>query len=216
MKLKECNAYLHTYKCNKKDCIGCIYNPDVKLKENAKAADRKYRYSVNLVADGCSNGFIELTKKQADIVDFATDTRNWEDAKTEMHSGFFFIDTDNPIELTKDIKEYLLSDARYKNFTFIEEGAPLIDFLEVELLEDQREGLLIQVHSIEPLRDKKGNVNGITGFAGQCEVKNGEIVPLDGDTYNSDMTVYGYNWFTYSNLNMGSGRGLDILVGSDW
>ena len=61
---------------------------------------------------------------------------------------------------------------------------------------------------IGPLRDKKGNINDIIGFAGQCEVKNGEIIPLDGDTYNPDMTIYGYN--------MGSGRGLDILVGSDW
>lgn len=216
MKLNKCNAYLHTYKCGIKDCTGCTYNPDVKAKENIKAADRKYRYLVSLTADGCSRGFIELTKEQADIVDFATDTRNWEDAETEMYSGFFFIDTGNPIELTKDIKEYLLSDIRYKNFTFIEEGISLTDFLEEKLLEDQREGLLIQVHSIEPLRDKKGNVNGITGFAGQCEVRNGEIVSLDGDTYNPEMTVYGYNWFTYSSPDMGSGRGLDILVGSDW
>lgn len=215
MKLKECNAYLHTYKCNKKDCIGCIYNPDVKLKENAKVADRKYRYSVSFTADGCSNGFIELTKEQAELIAYVTNTNNWEDAKIEMYSGMFLINTDNPIELTSEIKKYLLSDARYKNFTFINEGISLTDFLEEKLLEDQREGHLIQIHSIEPLRDKEGNVNGITGFVGQCEVKNGEIVPWDGDAYNPKMTVYGYNWFTYSDLK-GSGRGLDILVGSDW
>ena len=169
--------------------------------------------SVSLMAEEYSSGFIELTKEQAELVKFATNTKNWEDAEIKGYSGMFFIDTDNPIELTNDIKEYLLSDVRYKNFTFTE-GIFLTNFLE-ELLEDQREGLLIQVHSIEPLRDKEGNVNGITGFVGQCKIKNGKIVPLDGDTYNPEMTVYGYSWFTYCALKS-SGRGLDILVGSDW
>ena len=188
------------------------------MKSN-KTDNQKYRYSVSLMAEEDSNGFIELTKAQAELVKFATDTKNWEDAEIKGYSGMFFIDTDNPIELTSDIKKYLLSDAGYKNFTFIDYGVSLTDLLEEDLLEDkeiENDGLLIQIHSIESLRDKEDNVNGIVGFVGQCEFKNGKIAPLDGDTYNPEMTVYGYNWFTYSNPDMGSGRGLDILVGSDW
>ena len=214
MKLNECNAYLHTYKCEETDCSKCIYNPELKIKENVEAANRKYRYAVSMLGDDISDGYIELTKKQADVVKFATNTKNWEDAELNSYSGTFFINTDKPIELTSDIKKYISSDERYKNFILLHDGEDLIDLLKHVLRVDNIP--LIQVHSIEPVEDDKGKIINIVGFVGQCAYKDGEIISLDGDSYSPKMTVYGYEWFDYNTTEVdGLGLGLDILVGNN-
>ena len=51
-------------------------------------------------------------------------------------------------------------------------------------------------------------------FLGAFEWKDNEIKSLDGDSYNSDMTVYGYEFF--ENPEAGVLNGLSILVGNDW
>lgn len=47
-----------------------------------------------------------------------------------------------------------------------------------------------------------------TGFVGTFCWKNNEIVSLDGDDYEEDMLIYGYQWFK----NRGGSSCLDILV----
>ena len=58
--------------------------------------DKKYRYNVYLMAEEYSSGYVELTKKEAEIVEYATNTSNWKD-----NSGFFGIDTEHPEEIEK-------------------------------------------------------------------------------------------------------------------
>lgn len=41
--------------------------------------DKKYRYNVYLMAEEYSSGYVELTKKEAEIVKYATNTSNWKD-----------------------------------------------------------------------------------------------------------------------------------------
>lgn len=63
--------------------------------------DKKYRYSVSLTAEETSFGYVELTKKEAEIVEYATNTANWKDKETEPYSGFFCIDIEHPEEIPK-------------------------------------------------------------------------------------------------------------------
>lgn len=61
--------------------------------------EKKYKYLVSLSADDWSDGYVELTKREAEIVAFATDTRNWKDANLNPYSGYFVINLDNPEEI---------------------------------------------------------------------------------------------------------------------
>lgn len=63
--------------------------------------DKKYRYNVCLIAEECSTGYVELTKKEAEIVEYATNPANWKDKVTEPYSGYFGIDTEHPEEIEK-------------------------------------------------------------------------------------------------------------------
>ncbi len=92
---------------------------------------------------------------------------------------------------------------RYKNFVLYD---PPIKFKEMEL----RDQPIIQLHSISFIDNRY--FKGILGFCGVIKVTDGKIESLDGDTYNENMTVYGYNWWTDKNGR----KGLDILVGDDW
>lgn len=66
--------------------------------------DKKYRYNVYLMAEEYSTGYVELTKKEAEIVEYATNTSNWKDKEIEPYSGFFGIDTD---KAKNYVEEYL-------------------------------------------------------------------------------------------------------------
>lgn len=61
--------------------------------------DKKYRYNVFLMAEECSSGYVELTKREAEIVEYAANTANWKDKEIEPYSGFFGIDTEHPEEI---------------------------------------------------------------------------------------------------------------------
>lgn len=61
--------------------------------------EKKYRYRVGLMAEGSTTGTVVLTKKQAQSVYYASDTRNWDNLEEESYSGDFCIDIDNPEEV---------------------------------------------------------------------------------------------------------------------
>lgn len=63
------------------------------------AKAKKYRYLVSNNAEGTTYGYIELTKKEAAIVDWATNESNWKDVVSESWSGIFLIDVDDPQEI---------------------------------------------------------------------------------------------------------------------
>lgn len=61
---------------------------------------KRFNYQVSLSADDYLFGKVELTKDQAEIVKYATDSDNWKDVKGEHeYCGYFDIDVDNPIEI---------------------------------------------------------------------------------------------------------------------
>lgn len=66
------------------------------------AKAKKYRYMVSNSAEGTTYGYIELTKKEAAIVAYATSESNWKDVESESWSGSFWIDVDNPQEIPED------------------------------------------------------------------------------------------------------------------
>lgn len=69
---------------------------------------------------------------------------------------------------------------RYKNITILEKP---IKFL--ELFKD-KDICIVQLHDMSDINDD------IYGFSGQFKWENNKIISLDGDTYTSDMLVYGY------------------------
>lgn len=56
--------------------------------------EKKYRYHVCQSAEGYTTGTILLTKAQADAVEFATNTNNWDNLYEESFSGDFSISID--------------------------------------------------------------------------------------------------------------------------
>ena len=90
---------------------------------------------------------------------------------------------------------------RYKNFIYLEQP---IEFCNTILFSNKYN--LIQIHDNTPVGE-----DDIVGFAGVCKVENGEVIPLDGDSYTKHMTVIAYKEFTTDNGDLG----LDLLV-SDW
>ena len=70
---------------------------------------------------------------------------------------------------------------------------------------------VVEVISILKLVTK--TTERISGFSGLFEWKDNKIESLDGDSYNTDMTVYGYKFF--EKPEAGVLNGLFILVGAD-
>lgn len=56
--------------------------------------EKKYRYRVCQSADGYTTGTILLTKAQAEAVEFATNSNNWDNLYEESFSGDFSISLD--------------------------------------------------------------------------------------------------------------------------
>lgn len=59
--------------------------------KNTTKEEKKYRYRVCQSAEGYTTGTILLTKAQADAVEFATNTNNWDNLYEESFSGDFSI-----------------------------------------------------------------------------------------------------------------------------
>ena len=72
---------------------------------------QKYWYRVSLSAEGDSSGYVHLTKEEAEGAKKASDTLLWHNAQMEAWSGFFWIDTDNPLkELPKSEEQFYDDD----------------------------------------------------------------------------------------------------------
>ena len=98
----------------------------------------------------------------------------------------------------KDIK----SLKRYENFTLLETPVPFNEmYKNIDIP-------IVQVHSLAPAGE-----NDIVGFCGAFKWTNNTIDSIDGDTYNEEMMVHGYKWFSSSELETNC---LDILVENDW
>ena len=61
--------------------------------------EKKYKYGVCLSAEDYSDGYVRLTRREAEIVSYATNERNWEDAHSNPYSGSFYIDLEHPVEI---------------------------------------------------------------------------------------------------------------------
>lgn len=94
-----------------------------------------------------------------------------------------------------------MSMDRYKNFIYLEQP---MEFCNTLLFSDKYN--LIQIHDNTPVGE-----DNIVGFAGVCKVENGEVIPLDGDSYTKYMTVIAYEEFTTDNGKLG----LNLLV-TNW
>ena len=111
----------------------------------------------------------------------------------------------------KDWKEIVKNSERYSDFIILDEPMSFKEFAT-----DHGDIDLVQVHSTSVMELSNGECD-IVGFAGQFRWRNNRLIPLDGDTYNEDMTVLGYDWFyPVADTHLLSGECLDILVGDDW
>lgn len=110
---------------------------------------------------------------------------------------------------TEKIKEIIRKNEnkRYDFFTLmLENPVKLKDMLK------NKDVQVVQLFSLQTCKAKDGK-EYLIGFCGQLEWKNNTAISLDGDTYNDDMHVYGYQWWKNEEHGI---TGLDILVGDDW
>ena len=119
----------------------------------------------------------------------------------------------------KDWKEIVKNSERYSDFIILDEPIPFKEFAK------DKDYPIVQVHLTQVISIGTTDKNGfhserydIVGFAGAFEWKDNHLESLDGDVYNEEMDVLGYNEFTVKEnvLLFGGARGLDILVGDDW
>ncbi len=97
---------------------------------------------------------------------------------------------------------------RYRNFTFLDSPVPF------STLFKDTDFQVVQVHDSATVSHplNSDNTFDIIGFVGEFEWRDNEIVPLDGDSYTPNMSVIGYDKFTFDSIPC-----LDILVmPSDW
>lgn len=99
-----------------------------------------------------------------------------------------------------NIAQEVIKEERYKNFTLLKRPKPFSIFAK------NKNYLCVQVHSLEQIRG-----GGIVGFCGEFGWDVDKLTPIDGDSYNPNMMVFGYNTF----FHLGH-KCLDILVGDDW
>ena len=75
-----------------------------------KSEEKKYKYGVCLSAEDYSDGYVRLTKREAEIVSYATNERNWENKTSNPYSGSFYIDLEHPVEIVEfpinEIREF--------------------------------------------------------------------------------------------------------------
>lgn len=79
------------------------------------------------------------------------------------------------------LKELITKNKRYSKFIILDTPIPL------KTLFKDKDIKLLQFHDITPIDE-----DNIIGFCGQCTWKNNTLIPLDGDIYNENPLVYGY------------------------
>lgn len=112
--------------------------------------------------------------------------------------------------MTNELKEIILNDGRYKDFTILDNPVPFNEFAKDQDIQ------LVQTHSTQIVQvgNEPPYKKFIIGFCGQFGWKDNKLNSLDGDSYSDSMMVLGYEWFT--NEEKGITKGLDILTGEDW
>lgn len=101
--------------------------------------------------------------------------------------------------INTELKKIL--ETKYASFNLLDEPVPF------DVLMKDKDFKLIQVYSTEI-----DSANDIVGFCGEFAWKDNKLEPLDGDSYNPHMTVYGYKEWSCNLIQ----EGLNILVGEDW
>ena len=104
-----------------------------------------------------------------------------------------------------ELKNAIENNERYKNFKLLDTPTPF------DVLMKDKNFEVVQIHSAQIIKIDE-NTNDIVGFCGQFLWKDNELKPLDGDSYNPHMAVYGYEKWSHESIK----NGLDILVGEDW
>ncbi len=123
-----------------------------------------------------------------------------------MVSGINYVYVGEECMTQTELKEFLKDNERYKGFTILDKPIKFEDYFADKNID------VVQLHSIETYGDEHNK--DVIGFCGVCKWKEGKIEALDGDSYTSQMTIYGYEW--WSNEEEGIEKGIDILVGTDW
>ena len=102
--------------------------------------------------------------------------------------------------MTEELKAILAANERYSDFKILDTPVPFAEWAK------GKKYLTVQVHDTTVYKWDDGA--DILGFVGVFEWKDNALTPLDGDTYNPDMPVIGYEEFE---------DGVDILVeGGKW
>lgn len=118
-----------------------------------------------------------------------------------------------------DWKKVIKNIDRYKDFEILDKPIPFSEFAK------DKDWDLVQVHSTQVINigeiesdDTHTDKYDILGFCGAFSWRDNTLQSLDGDTYNENMLVLGYNEFQgFHTVDTVSNRlGLDILVGDDW
>ena len=102
--------------------------------------------------------------------------------------------------MAEELKAILTANERYSDFKILDTPVPFAEWAK------GKNYPTVQVHDTTVY--KLGDGADIYGFVGVFEWRNNAIASLDGDTYNPDMPVIGYEEFE---------DGVDILVeGGKW
>ena len=92
---------------------------------------------------------------------------------------------------------------RYSDFIFLNKPEKFKDLFNNKTYD------CVQVHDLTPIGG-----SDVVGFAGQFSWHENKIKSLDGDSYTSGMSIYGYKEFTFEDHEEIL-LGLDILV-EEW
>lgn len=102
--------------------------------------------------------------------------------------------------MTEELKAILAANERYSDFTLLDVPVPFSTWAK------DKDYPTVQVHDTTVFKWYDGV--DIIGFVGVFKWEDNQLTSLDGDTYNPDMPVIGYEEFE---------DGVDILVkGGEW
>lgn len=105
--------------------------------------------------------------------------------------------------MSDELKDVLKASDRYKNFTFLDKPVCFKDMFKDKNFD------VVQLHSTQII-DIGNGIKDIVGFCGAFKWHNNEITPLDGDDYNNNFNVLGFEEFDYEENGMQL-KGIDIL-----
>ena len=86
--------------------------------------------------------------------------------------------------MTEELKAILAANERYSDFKILDTPVPFAEWAK------DKKYFAVQVHDTTVYKWDDGA--DIVGFAGSFEWKDNVLTSLDGDTYNPDMPVIGY------------------------